>query len=189
MRKSQVLMITAIIALVVIAAGVFQGKKSVNQSEAAFLEKYGLSGLLVEEIVYKLDSTTSDPSGLNASITSDYLVLRDVSNEVRLTLPKDKFYLSFAPYINQTHPCGTHSLASCQGELVNQDMRVVITDSEGKEVVNSYLTTMANGFVGVWLPRNIDGTVTVSYNNLVAQAPIKTFAGSDTCLTTPLQLN
>jgi hypothetical protein len=189
MRKSQILMIAAIVAVVVIAVGAFIVKKPVNQSEAAFLEKYGLSGLSVDEIVHKLDSTTSDPSGLRASITSDFLVLMDDSNEIRLALPKDKFYLSFAPYMTQSHPCGTHSLSSCQGELVNQEIHAVITDSEGKEIVNSDLTTMANGFVGVWLPRNIDGTVTVRYNGLVAQAPISTFPGSNTCLTTPLQLN
>jgi len=51
------------------------------------------------------------------------------------------------------------------------------------------LTTMANGFVGVWLPRNIDGFVSVSYDGKVAQAPISTYAGSNTCLTTALQLN
>jgi len=175
MRKSQTLMIVAIVAFVVIAAGVLLIKKPVKQSETAFLEKYGLSGLSVEEIVYKLDSTTSDPTGLSASITSDFLVLMDDSNEVRLTLPKDKFYLSFAPYITQTHPCGTHSLSGCQGELVNQGIHAIISDNAGKELVN--------------LPRNINGTVTVSYNNLVAQAPITTFAGSNTCLTSPLQLN
>ena len=189
MRKSQVIIIAVIVALVVIAGAVFQVKKPANQSEAAFLEKYELSGLTVEEIVHKLDSTTSDPTGLSASITSDNLILMDNSNEVKLTLPKDKFYLSFAPYITQTHPCGTHSLTGCRGELIEQEIQVIITDSEGKEVVNSDLTTMANGFVGVWLPRNIDAAIIVNYNNLVAQAPINTFAGSDTCLTTPLQLN
>ena len=182
-------MIAAVVAVVVIAVGAFLVMKPVNQSEAAFLEKYGLSGLSVDEIVHKLDSTTSDPSGLKASITSDSLILVDDSNEVMLPLPKDKFYLSFAPYMTQSHPCGTHSLSSCQGELVNQEIHAVITDSEGNEIINSDLTTMANGFVGVWLPRNIDGTVTVRYNGLVAQAPISTFAGSNTCLTTPLQLN
>lgn len=106
-----------------------------------------------------------------------------------MTLPKDKFYLSFAPYISQTHPCGTHSLTTCQGELVNQEIHAVITDKEGKEIVNSDLTTMANGFVGVWLPRNIDGTVRVSFDGKVAQTQISTYAGSNTCLTTALQLN
>lgn len=188
MKKSQGLILTALVSVIVIAAVVFLVKKPVSQSDTAFLEKYDLSGLSVEEIVQKLDSSTSDPSELRASITSDYLILSDGSSEVRVALPKDKFYLSFAPYISQTHPCGTHSLTSCQGELVNQEIHAVITNKEGKEIVNSDLTTMANGFVGVWLPRNIDGTVNVSYDGKVAQAPISTYAGSNTCLTA-LQLN
>jgi len=189
MRKSQVLMIVVVVVIAVIAVSIFELNKSVNRLEAAFLEKYGLSGLTIPEIVQKLDSTTSDPTGLKASITSSHLVLMDNSAEVRLALPKDKFYLSFAPYLTQTHPCAIHSLASCQGELVNQEVHAVITDSKGKEIIKSNFTTMENGFVGMWLPRNIDGTLTISYNGLVAQAPISTFARSDTCLTTPLRLN
>jgi len=192
MKKPQVskIVVLVVIAVVaVIAVGIFTLSKPIKQSEAAFLEKYGLSGLTVQEIVQKLDSTTSDPAGLKASIDSKRLVLMDDTTEVRLALPKNEFYLSFAPYLTQTHPCAIHSLASCRGELVNQEIYAVIIDSTGKEIVRSNFTTMENGFVGLWLPRNIDGTLTVSYNGLVAQAPIKTHAGSDTCLTTPLRLN
>ncbi len=189
MRKSQNLIIIAIVAFVVITAGALLLKGQGTQSEIVFLEKYGLNGLSVEEIVQKLDSSTSDPSGLRASITSETLILSDDSNEVRLALPEDKFYISFAPYITQTHPCGTHNLTSCRGELVNQEIYTIITDTEGNEIVNSNITTMANGFAGVWLPRNINATVSVSYNGKSSQAPISTYAGSDTCLTTPLQLN
>ncbi len=189
MRKSQVLMIIAFVLIAVITVGIYALNKPFNQSETVFLEKYGLSGLTVPEIVQKLDSTTSDPAGLKASITGKHVVLKDDAAGVRLALPDDTFYLSFAPYITQTHPCAIHSLASCQGELVSREIYVVITDNRGKELVRSNFTTMENGFVGVWLPRNIDGTLAVSYNGLVAQAPISTFAGSDTCLTTPLRLN
>jgi len=189
MKKSTRVLIFVLLAALILSAGIVLGNKLTNQSEAAFLDKYGLSGLSVEEMVSKLDSTTSDPSGLRASITGESLVLSDGSKEVRFELPKDKFYLSFAPYINQTHPCGFHSLSSCQGELVNQQVHAVIKDSEGNEIVNSDFTTMENGFIGVWLPSDIKATVTVSYNGLVAQAPIATYADSETCLTTPLQLN
>lgn len=189
MRKTQTLLFIVILAAVVIAAGAFLTWKPGTQTNAAFLEKYGFSGLSVEQIVEKLDASTADPVGLKASITSEYLVLKDDSTEISLALPKDKFYLSFAPYVQQTHPCETHSLSSCQGELVNQEIHAVVSDNAGKEVLASDMTTMENGFVGVWLPRNMQGTVTVSYNGLVAQAPITTFMGSNTCLTTPLQLN
>lgn len=189
MKKPLGLIFTALVAVIVITVAVFLVKKPVSQSHTAFLEKFGLSGFSIEEIVQKLDSSTSDPSELRASITSDYLILSDDKDEVRSALPKDKFYLSFAPYIFQTHPCGTHSLTSCQGELVDKVIHTVITDKAGKEIVNSDLTTMANGFIGVWLPRNFDGNVNVSYDGKVSQAPISTYTGSNTCLTTALQLN
>ena len=184
MKKSRSLLIFIIIAAFAITMGAIQINKSSNNTEAAFLEKYGLNGLSVEEIVYSLDSTKSDPGGLSASITGEYLVLYDNSEEIKLALPEDKFYLSFAPYITQTHPCGTHSLSSCQGELVNQTVNVIITDGKGKEIINSDMTTMENGFVGVWLPRNMNATVEVLYNGLSAQTAFTTFSESNTCLTT-----
>ena len=188
MKKSRNLLIFIIIAAFAITLGVIQINKSSNKTEAAFLEKYGLNGLSVEEIVYSLDSTKSDPGELTSSITSEYLVLRDNSEEIKLDLPKVKFYLSFAPYITQTHPCGTHSLSSCQGELVNQTVNVIITDGKGNVIINSDMTTMENGFVGVWLPRNMNATVEVRYQGMTAQEIITTFSGSNTCLTT-LQLS
>lgn len=188
MKKTSRLLIASLVAVLVISTVVFMSLRSIKNSETAFLEKYDLAGLSVEEIVYALDSTKSEPAGLSSSITSDYLILSDNSGEVKLALPKDKFYLSFAPYSNKTHPCATHSLASCQGELVNEEVSATITDKEGNEILKADATTMENGFVGVWLPRDIEGTVTVLYNDLTAQAPISTYAGSDTCLTT-LQLN
>lgn len=188
MKKSQRLIIFAVIALLVVTAGVFLLNQNGRSAEAAFLEKHGLSGLTVEQIVYKLDNTKADPEGLSASITSEQLILNDGTREVKLALPEDKFYLSFAPYINNTHPCATHSLISCQGELVGEELQAIVTDAEGKEIVNSTFTTMENGFVGVWLPRDISATVTVLYNGMTAQASIETRTGSNTCLTT-LQLN
>lgn len=188
MKKSRRLLIFIVIAALVVTFGAIQINKLSNNPESAFLEKYGLNGLSVEEIVHSLDSTKSDPGGLGASITSEHLILFDNSEEIKLALPENKFYLSFAPYINQTHPCATHSLSSCQGELVNQSVNVIVTDENGNEIVNSEMTTMENGFVGVWLPRNMNGTIEVLYNGMSAQTSISTFSGSNTCLTT-LQLS
>lgn len=188
MKKSQRLIIFAVIALLVVAAGVYLLNQNGKSAEAAFLEQHGLDGLSVEEVVARLDSTTADPEGLSASITSESLILNDGTREVKLALPEDKFYLSFAPYITNTHPCATHSLISCQGELVGEELQAVITGADGKEIVNSTFTTMENGFVGVWLPRNINATLTVNYNGMTAQAAINTSKGSNTCLT-ELKLN
>ncbi len=188
MKKTSLLLIASLVVVLVIATVVFLSLRPTSNPVTTFLEKYDLAGLSVEEIVYSLDSSKADPEGLSSSITSDYLILSDKSGEIKLALPEDKFYLSFAPYINQTHPCATHSLASCQGELVGKEVSAVIIDKDGNEIFKSDVTTMENGFVGMWLPREIEGTVTVTYDGLTAQAPISTYAGRDTCLTT-LQLN
>lgn len=186
MIKSRRLLFVVIVAAIAITIAVIQISKPSNKTESAFLEKYGLNNLSVEEIVYSLDSSKSDPIGLSASITGEYLVLTDSSEEIKLALPQDKFYLSFAPYITENHPCSTHSLSSCQGELVNQTVNVIITDDKGNEIINSDLTTMENGFVGVWLPRDMNAKIQVEYDDLSAQTTISTFSGSDTCLTTLL---
>lgn len=187
MKKSHRLVIFIIIVAIAITLGVIQINRSANNTKTVFLEKYGLKGLSVEEIVHSLDSTKSDPGGLSASITGEYLILYDSSEDIKLALPEDKFYLTFAPYITQTHPCAIHSLSSCQGELVNQTVNVIITDEEGNEIINSDMTTMENGFIGIWLPRNMNATIEVLHQGMAAQTSITTFSDSNTCLTT-LQL-
>ncbi len=157
--------------------------------QAAFLEKYALTGLDVQTIVKKLDSSIDEPKELSSSINSEYLTLQDGESKVVLEVPKDSFYLSFAPYENSTHPCGFHSLSGCRGELVNVVVHALITDSKGAVILDEELETMDNGFIGVWLPRDMNLNITVHYNGKVASAPISTFVDSETCLTTPLKLN
>lgn len=181
------LLIAGAAVLVIVLVLVFSG--SSEQKQTTFLEKYQLAGLSIEEIVHRLDSTTSEDPILRTSITSEELILTDGSQEVRLPLPEGKFYLSFAPYLGQTHPCATHSLTTCRGELVGKTIHATILTDEGEEVLNGDFMTMENGFTGVWLPADISATIEVSYEGLTASAPIGTFAGSDTCLTNPLQLN
>lgn len=52
----------------------------------------------------------------SASITSTQLIVDSGgSNEAVYGLPEDEFFLSVAPYVQNTHPCATHSLTGCQG--------------------------------------------------------------------------
>lgn len=101
-------------------------------------------------------------------------------------MPEDRFYLSVAPYIEQTHECYFHSLTTCTGELQNADVHVTVTDATSGEVVlDEDLTTEANGFVGIWLPRGIEANLTVTYEDASATTAISTVTDSDaTCLTT-----
>ncbi len=180
-----------VVLAVVLVAGLMFALSTIQtrRVQAAFLEKYDLAGLDVKTIVNKLDSSIEEPKELSSSIDGKFLTLQDGENKVGLKVPEDSFYLSFAPYENSTHPCGFHSLSGCRGELVNVVVHVLITDSEGKAIIDEDRETMDNGFIGVWLPRNMNLNISVSYNGKVANAPITTFADSETCLTTPLKLN
>ncbi|WP_455133585.1 CueP family metal-binding protein [Microbacterium aurum] len=44
-------------------------------------------------------------------------------------------------------------------------------------------TTNSNGFVGLWLPRDIDATLTITHENGSITTPISTGADDPTCLT------
>ncbi|WP_323666698.1 copper-binding periplasmic metallochaperone CueP [Pectobacterium punjabense] len=150
----------------------------------AFLAKQGLAGKTVEQIVDAIDrSPQARPLPYSASITSKELKLSDGQQQYSYALG-DKFYLSFAPYIQQTHPCFNHSLSGCQGELANTAFDVKITDKAGNVIVQKTLNSHQNGFVGVWLPRNIEGTINVTYQGRVASSPFATYSDSQTCMTT-----
>jgi len=188
MKKNFVLPII-LLGILVIALGVAFSISGTQKTQQAFLEKYGLAGLEVTAIVHKLDSRTDEPKELFSSITGENLILKDSNTTVQLALPKNQFYLSFAPYENSTHPCAMHSPSSCRGELVKVPVHATITDKAGEVILDEDLQTMENGFVGVWLPKGINANIQVTYNGKVAAADISTFANSETCLTTPLKLN
>lgn len=175
--------ITALLALTL------SGTALASTPEAnAFLAKNGLAGKTTEQMVEAIDqSPQARPLGFSAGITSRELVLSDGQQKFSYPLG-DKFYLSFAPYLQQTHPCLNHSLSGCQGEMVNTPFEVKITDKAGNVILNKTLTSQPNGFIGVWLPRNTEGTVSVSYQGRAAHSSFATFDDSQTCMTTlPLQ--
>ncbi|MTH45484.1 copper-binding periplasmic metallochaperone CueP [Intestinirhabdus alba] len=151
--------------------------------ESAFLAEHGLAGKSVEQIIDAIDQTPQPrPLAYSASVTGTGLKLSD--GERAYTLPLgDKFYLSIAPYQHQTHPCFNHSLSGCQGEMPNATFDVKVTDSKGQVVLQKAMTSYQNGFIGLWLPRNMEGAVEVRYNGRKAVLPIETRDDSQTCLT------
>jgi hypothetical protein len=151
----------------------------------ALLGEYGFEGGAVEEVVEALDSTHADrDKGLAASVTSDQVVLADEDRQVALDVPQDRFYLAVAPYETTTHDCFHHSLSGCQGELVDTPVHVTVTGTDGTVLVDEERTTYANGFVGLWLPADIEATIEVRAQGGTATADIATGADDPTCLTT-----
>lgn len=154
----------------------------------AFLARHDLADLSVRQIVETLDASEEDRTqGPIGSVRPSELVLSDEQGEITLTIPDNAFYLAFAPYREQTHDCFNHNLATCAGELAEEELQVKVVDDAGATLVDEQVTTHANGFAGIWLPRDITGTLTVTHNGDTVTMPIATGSEDPTCLTT-LQL-
>lgn len=160
------------------------------QSASPLLAEHGLAGKDAATIIDELEQTAVNdrPTSLMASVRPDELQLSDTetSETTSLDMPDDRFYLSIAPYMDETHECYFHSLTTCTGELGNEDVHLTITDSTTGEVLMDETRTSAdNGFVGLWLPRDLTADVTIDYDGLTATTPISTVDAEDpTCLTT-----
>ncbi|WP_407270344.1 CueP family metal-binding protein [Radiobacillus sp. PE A8.2] len=111
-----------------------------------------------------------------ASITSEQLIITN-NNESQVTydLPEDEFFVSIAPNVENTHPCAIHSLTGCQGELVNETFQLYIEDMEGAVVLDETVTSQANGFIDLWLPRDGKYQVTIKHDGKTTQSELSTF--------------
>ena len=193
--------IAALAALTLAAGLVFSGCASApsqttrpgnadsSDTDSIMLADHGLSGLDARQIIERLDTMplTDRPANLIASIRPDRLVLSDdQERELSLPMPADQFYVSFAPYLTQTHDCHFHSLTTCVGELQNADIQVKVTDvATGEVLVDEERRTFDNGFLGLWLPRDIEATLTVEYQGRAATLQLTTKGDeAATCVTT-----
>lgn len=162
---------------------------AITTDQADFLAAHDLDGMDGKQIIDHLDRVpvADRPTDLMASVRADELLLTDGEQELAVPLGEAGFYLSVAPYVDQTHECHYHSLTTCRGELSNEDIGVRIIDETGEVLVDEQVTTFDNGFVGFWLPRDVDGTIQITYDGLTAQSAFSASNDGATCLTT-LQL-
>lgn len=155
----------------------------------AILNAAGFSATTAVDLVNQLEATPEHlrPKTLMASVQPTQVVLSDTTSgtKVSVPLPEDKYYLSVAPYRNQTHDCHNHSLTTCKGEMGNESFKVTVTDSAGTTLSNEEKLAADNGFVGLWLPRGFKGNVTLADATGSATTSIDTAApDAPTCITT-----
>lgn len=155
----------------------------------AILADYGLDGLEVREVIDTLDAMPlgDRPQELMASVRPDELVLTDsAGTKDAIPMPENEFYVAIAPYIDTTHECYFHSLTTCTAELQGESVDVVVTDTvTGQVLIDGAMTTFDNGFVGLWLPRDLQAEITIKYDGLSATSALSTQATDDaTCITT-----
>jgi len=151
----------------------------------AFLETYHLDGMNIKQVIQKLEVIADEEEGFQAGITGSYLLLSDRDESYSIELPSGEFYISIAPYMNQTHPCGNHNLVTCRGEMKLETFHVNIVDIDSNEVVidASYQST-AQGFFGIWLKQDKNYMIHITYGDLSTSTTIQTRSDSNTCLTT-----
>ncbi len=180
-------MLTAALSALVLLAGCSaQASPDAAPDAGSFLQEHGLSGNAVK-VIDELEQLggADRPTEFTASVRPGELLLSDGEDEFSMPLPEDRFYLSIAPYAEKTHDCYFHSLTTCQGELTEQDVHVKIVDKgTGDVLVDEEQTTNPNGFVGFWLPKDVDATVSVSHSGLTAQQEFSTGPNDATCMTT-----
>lgn len=155
----------------------------------AMLAEVGLDGVDARTVVDTLDATPlgDRTDSFMASVRPNELLLTDATGtETTIPMPEDAFYVSLAPYIDSTHECYFHSLTTCVGELQGEEIDVLVTDTAtGEVLVEQTMTTFDNGFVGMWLPRDIEADVTIERDGLSASTTLSTSEEDDaTCITT-----
>ncbi|TQS72233.1 hypothetical protein DX933_14510 [Ornithinibacillus gellani] len=130
-------------------------------------------------------STKVSNDEVSASITSEELIVTDAKDkETTYDLPEDEFFVSIAPFVQETHPCSIHSLTGCQGELAEKEFDVFIEDEDGNIIIDEKLTSLKNGFIDLWLPRDKNFQVKIQYDSKTVESEISTFEGDNTCITT-----
>lgn len=68
--------------------------------------------------------------------------------------------------------------------MVNEEFDVYIEDTDGNVIINETLTSYANGFIDLWLPRNKTYLVKITHGEKVVEAELSTFKNDPTCITT-----
>lgn len=134
------------------------------------------------DIKEKVDQYSANKEAEAASITGSELIIGE-NQEERYDLPDDEFFVSIAPFINYTHPCEFHNLTGCQGELESKEMHVKITDGDGEVHVDENMETLKNGFIDLWLPRDREYDITITYGDYKTTGSFSTYENDSTCLT------
>lgn len=165
-------------------ASVFILASCSSSKDEDILVEIGLDGFSAKEILNGIASKSIIPSSYSISVTDDVLQISYDNEIIMLEMPDEEFYISVAPYINMTHECLFHSATQCRGELLNEEFYISLIDLEGNVIIDGYYESLDNGFIDLWLPRNIEGVLTINYGDLSSTKVISTFSGEPTCETT-----
>ena len=147
------------------------------------LESVGLDGMSGKDILTGVADGSIVVEGFGLSVYDDELVVILEDTRLSVDMPEDEFYLSVAPYIDTTHECAFHSATGCRGEMKQEEFFVEFIDLDDNVVISENMMSMSNGFIDLWLPRDIEGTLTITQGELSTSKVISTESGEPTCET------
>lgn len=173
--RRKVMMATGAVA---IAVGVFLFAGGTDKDVPTENETINIKQLVNEY-------TTGTIDNQSASITSQQLIVTNADKkQITYDLPKDEFFVSIAPYVENTHPCAIHSLTGCQGEITEGEFQVLVEDKDGSVILDQTVKSQSNGFIDLWLPRDKKYNITIEHDGKTAKSELSTFESDDTCVTT-----
>lgn len=170
--------LVSVLAIAVFVAGLFvffpnEKDSSVEENESIDIKS------LVKEFS---EGTHTDQF---AQIFPNQLTVKNSDESIEnYDLSEKDFFVSIAPYVNETHPCTYHVLTGCQGELAEEEFEVYIEDNDGNIVVDETMTSFANGFIDLWLERDNTYNITIVYGEKKVESEFSTFENDITCITT-----
>jgi hypothetical protein len=179
MRKNAIL----VIGMIVVILGGYLVAINIDRDESEVIEDQNIKQLVQ-------DYSVGIKQAKSASITSQQLIVTNSDEgQVIYDLLEEDFFVSIAPYVEQTHPCANHSLTSCQGEIADEEFAVYIEDMQGKVIIDQTMKSHANGFIDLWLPRDHTYRVTIENRGRAQVSEISTFESDNTCITTIQLMN
>jgi hypothetical protein len=99
-------------------------------------------------------------------------------------MPHDRMVVSIAPYIMKTHSCSGRYPSICRGELADTPVHVTAVSSNGTILFDEDMMVLPNGFVDLWLPRDLRVDGSLRARGLKAVLQVGTFENDNTCVTT-----
>lgn len=180
-------LLAVLTATPLVLAGCSTSPSGTDGAAEELLAAHDLPTGTAREVIDALEALPLEkrPAELLASVGTDVLTLSDASGrEATLDLPEEELYISVAPFVTGTHECFFHSLTTCRGELAEEELAVRVENASGEVLIDEPRTTAPNGFLGLWLPRDEELTLTVTGESGEATATLRTDAETPTCLTT-----
>ncbi len=143
-----------------------------------------IENLSVKEAITQANEWRSSQPKITSYVTTEELIVEfPDGREVHKNLPDNEMYIAIAPYINYTHSCTNHYISSCKAELTKKGFKVTAI-SNNDTIINQNITSLNNGFIELWLPRDKTISISIIYGLLGSKEIIKTDKESRTCFTT-----